>query len=424
MKRNWPSAPRRGRAARLVLGANRTWAKPLSLQSFLHPEERRPEPPFPLLIAVTMSGTVALHIFIPALPAAGRELGASPATAQLTITLYLVGLAVGQLLYGPISDRFGRRPILIGSLCLYLLGMLLAIPAMSIGALIVARIFQSLGACGALVLGRAMVRDTSNEIDAAKRLAVLITCMTLTPTLSPGLGGLIEAWLGWRAIFVALAVVIGSLLLLVVSLVPETNRNLVSSRGVSFVLGGFARLLRSVKFRRYLLAGSFGSTSLFAFLSVAPFLYIEMLHRSPQEVGLFCVLVAFGMAAGAMLVRLLIGRMEVRMGARLGAGICLLGALLLMAAHFADMVSVATLTGTMLVYALGIGIGSPNMLSGAMSVDPAAAGSASGLYGFSQMACGALASFAVGLWHDGTALPLAVVLTVASLVSSITLQRL
>lgn len=389
----------------------------------MHPEERRSAPPLALLIAVTMSGTVALHVFIPALPAAGRELGASPTTVQLTITMFLVGLAVGQLVYGPISDRFGRRPVLIGSLVLYLLGFLLAIPATSIEALIFARVLQSLGACGALVLGRAMVRDVSTEADATKQMAVLITFMTLTPSLAPGLGGLIEAWFGWRAIFVVLAVTVATMLILVISLVPETNRSLVTTRGISFVLGGYARLLRSGKFRRYLLAGSCAGTSLYAFLAVAPYLYIELLHRSAQEVGLFCVVVSLGMAAGAMIVRLLVGRLELRRGARLGNLICVAGALLLLAAHVSGQISVVTLTGATLVYALGVGIAGPNIVTAAMSIEPAAAGTASGLYGFCQMAVGALCTLAVGLWHDGTALPLAVVLTVASLTAALSLSR-
>lgn len=417
------TSARSGGPCRRMLRAIEFPAGPVSLQSFLHPEERRKAPPLALLIAVTMCGTVALHIFIPALPAVGRDLGASPTTVQLTITMYLVGLAVGQLVYGPLSDRIGRRPMLIGSLCLYLVGFLLAIPAGTIGALIVARMLQSLGACGALVLGRAMVRDVSNEADAAKTLAVLMTCMTLTPSLAPGLGGLIEAWLGWRAIFVALALTVGLLLALVVSLVPETNRNPVTSRGFSFVFGGYARLLRSAKFRRYLLAGACSGTSLYAFLAAAPFLYIEMLHRSAQEVGLFCVVVSMGMAAGAVLVRLFIGRLELRRGARGGNLICVLAALLLLAAHAAGLVSVTTLTGATLLYALGVGIAGPNIVTGAMSVDPGAAGSASGLYGFCQMAVGAMCTLAVGLWHDGTALPLAVVLTVASVTAALSLQR-
>ena len=395
----------------------------MSLQSFLHPEERRKAPPLALLIAVTMMGTVALHIFVPVLPAVGRDLGASPTTVQLTITMYLVGLAVGQLVYGPISDRFGRRPVLIVSLLLYLFGFLLAIPAESIDALILARILQSLGACGALVLGRAMVRDVATEKDAAKQMAVLITCMTLTPSIAPGLGGLIAAWLGWRAIFVILAVTVALLLTLVVSLAPETNRNPVTTRGISFVLGGYARLLRSGKFRRYVLAGACAGTSLYAFLAVAPFLYIELLHRSPQEVGLFCVIVSLGMAAGAMLVRLLIGRMELRRGALLGNVICLVAAFSLLALHFAGLISVFTLTGATLLYALGVGIAGPNIVTIAMSVDPGAAGSASGIYGFSQMTIGALCTLAVGLWHDGTALPLAVVLCGAALTAAISLRR-
>ena len=395
-----------------------------------HPEGRlSPPEPFTgrrpslaLLVAVTMTGTVALHIFIPALPGVGRELGASPATVQLTITLYLAGLAVGQLVYGPLSDRFGRRPVLIGSLCLYLAGFLLAIPATAIGALIGARVLQSLGACGALVLGRAMVRDVSTSEDAAKKLAILITCLTLTPTLAPGFGGLIDAWLGWRAIFVVLAVVVGTLLAIVLLTLPETNLSR-TDPGLRPVFATYARLLRSGKFRHYLWAGSCSGTSVYAFLAVAPFLYVDMLHRSAQEVGLFCVIVSIGMAVGAALVRFLVGRMEVRRGARLGNFISVGAAALLLLLDVAGGITTATLTGAMLVYALGTGIGGPNIVAGAMNVEPGAAGSASGLYGFTQMAFGALFTLAVGLWHDGTALPLAAVLLFASVSGSVALHR-
>ena len=370
-----------------------------------------------------MTGTVALHIFIPALPAAARDLGASPAAVQLTITLYLVGLAVGQLVYGPISDRFGRRPVLIASLTGYLAGFLLAIPARSIEALVLARVLQSLGACGALVLGRAMVRDVSTSEDAAKKLAVLITCMTLTPTLAPGAGGLIEAAFGWRAIFVVLAAIVGTLLLLVILHLPETNRR-PATPGLRAVGASYGGLLRSGKFRRYGLAGACSGTSLYAFLAVAPFLYIDMLGRSASEVGVFCVVVSVGMAIGAALVRMVVGRVEVRSGARFGNAISLVAALLLLAVTLSGNISVLSLTATMLLYALGVGIGGPNMVAGAMNVDPGAAGSASGLYGFSQMAVGAILTLAVGLWHDGTALPLAIVLIAASGTAAISLQRI
>lgn len=383
----------------------------------------RERPSLALLIAVTLTGTAALHIFIPALPAAARDLQTPPATAQLTITLYLCGLAAGQLVYGPLSDRFGRRPVLLASQACYFLGFLLAIPAATIGWLIGARVLQSIGACGALVLGRAMVRDVSTSEDAARKLAVLITCMTLTPALAPGLGGLIEAWLGWRAIFVVLAAVVGTLTLLVLLTLRETNRRPSSGAGVGAILSGYRHLLRSAKFRRYIVAGACSGTSLYAFLSVAPFLYVDILHRNAQQVGLFCVIVSIGMAAGAFMVRLLVGRMEIRRGARLGNAISFAGALLLLAADLLGGFSVASLTATMFLYAVGVGIGGPNIVAGAMNVDPDAAGSASGLYGFSQMAFGAVFTLAVGLWHDGTALPLAVTLLVASSTAAISLQR-
>lgn len=380
-------------------------------------------PSLALLIAITMTGTVALHIFIPALPAAARDVGTSASTVQLTITLYLIGLAAGQLVYGPLSDALGRRPVVIASLALYLLGLVLAIPATSIEALVGARILQSLGACGALVLGRAMVRDVSTHEDAAKKLAVLITCMTLTPTLAPGIGGLIQSWLGWRAIFVVLSLAVALLLAVVLASLRETSRTRTpASPGA--VLRGYRGLLRSAKFRRYVMAGACSGTSLYAFLSVAPFLYTDILHRSPGEVGMFCVIVSVGMAVGAALVRVLVGRMEVRRGARLGNGISLLAALLLLLADRTGLLSVSTLTGTMLLYALGAGIGGPNMVAGAMNVDPGATGSASGFYGFSQMAVASGLTLAVGLWHDGTALPLAVVLLAASCTAAICLQRI
>lgn len=390
------------------------------MASFLkRPPFGRSTPSLALLAAVTMTGTVALHIVIPALPAIARDLGAAPATVQLTITLYLLGLAAGQLVYGPVSDRLGRRPVLLASLSLYLLGILLAIPADTVGWLVGARVLQSLGACGALVLGRAMVRDASTSETAAKNLAVLITCMTLTPALAPGLGGLIEPWFGWRAIFVALAGIVGILALLVLLTLPETHLR----AGAPLARFGYRRVLRSAKFRRYLLAGSCSGTSLFAFLAVAPFLYIDVLHRSAQEVGLFCVMVSFGMATGAATVRVLIGRLEIRRGARLGNLVSLGAALALLAVAAAGVLSPVTLTATMIVYAFGVGIGGPNILAGAMNVHPEAAGTASGLYGFSQMALGAALTLAVGLWHDGTALPLAVVLVGATVASTAALQR-
>ncbi|WP_281292739.1 multidrug effflux MFS transporter [Methylobacterium oryzihabitans] len=376
-----------------------------------------------LLVAITMTGTVALHIFVPALPAAAAELGTSPAAAQLTITLYLVGLACGQLVYGPVSDRFGRRPVLIVGLGLYLAGLLLAIPAQSIGVLVAARVLQSLGACGSLVLGRAMVRDVSTSLDATRKIAILTMAMTLTPALAPALGGLIGDAFGWRAVFAALAAVVGGLGVLVLVTLPETNRRPVALPGVGAIAAAYGRLLQVPTYRAYVVAGACAGTSLYAFLAVAPFLLVERLGRSPQEVGLDCLLVVAGMVVGSALAGRLAGRVPIRRAARWGNLLCLAGAALLLAVDRTGHLSVASLLAPLALYAVGVGLLGPNAVAGLMNVDPFAAGAASSLYGFLQMALGALFTLAVAAWSDGTATPVAVTLLTAALVAAVALRR-
>lgn len=377
----------------------------------------------PLLVAVTMTGTVAMHIFVPALPHAAGDLGTSPGAAQLTVTLYLCGLALGQLVYGPISDRFGRRPVLLASLALYWVGLLLAIPAPNIGILIFARILQSLGACGPLVLGRAMMRDLSSSEDAARQIAVLTMAMTLTPALAPAIGGYIDLWFGWRAIFVALAVLVGGLGAMVLLTLPETNREPIPLPGIGAVLSGYLRLLRSAKYRNYAIAAACCGTSTYAFLAVAPFLLVDLLGRAPQEVGLYCLIVVFGMVAGSVVARATAGRVKIRRAARGGNLLCVASAAALLVIDRTGQLSVATLIPPLVVYSVGVGIAGPNAVAGLMNVDPRAAGSASSLYGFLQMMAGAAFTLAVALWHAASALPLAVTLLVASLAAMISLQR-
>ncbi|WP_157080554.1 multidrug effflux MFS transporter [Methylobacterium variabile] len=386
-------------------------------------QRRSGQASLPLLVAVTMTGTVALHIFVPALAAAAADLGTTPVAAQLTITLYLVGLACGQLVYGPLSDRFGRRPVLIAGLSLYLAGLLLAIPAPSIEVLILARVMQSLGACSALVLGRAMVRDVSTAADAARKIAILTMAMTLTPALAPAIGGLINGALGWRAVFVVLAAVVAGLGALVVLTLPETNRRPMALPGVAAVAGAYLRLMQAPAYRAYVVAGACAGTSLYAFLAVAPFLLVDRLGRSTQEVGLDCLIVVAGMVLGSGIAGRLAGRVPIRRAAKVGNGICLAAALALLVVDRTGQLTVVTLLAPLVLYAVGIGLLGPNAVAGLMNVDPHAAGSASSLYGFMQMAFGALFTLAVASWHDGSAMPVAATLLSAALVAAFALRR-
>jgi DHA1 family bicyclomycin/chloramphenicol resistance-like MFS transporter len=380
------------------------------------------DPSLALLIIITMTGTVAMHIFVPALPDAALALNASPFAVQLTITLYLCGLASGQLVYGPLSDRFGRRPVLLFSLALYFVGLVLAIPAQSITTLVAARVLQSLGGCGSLVLGRAMVRDVSTAEDAARKIAVLTIVMALTPALAPAIGGYINVWFGWRAIFACLAAVVGVLCLVVLATLPETNNRPIPLPGIGAVVTGYVRLLRSDKYRNFLIAGACAGTSLYAFLAVAPFLLVDRLGQSPRDVGLYCLIVVAGMVVGAVIARFA-GRVEIRKAARRGNLLSVAAAAALLVIDLSGHLTVVTLLAPLMLYATGVGIAGPNAVAGLMNVDPRAAGFASSLYGFSQMAFGAVFTLAVALWHSASALPVAVTLLVASGLAMLSLNR-
>ncbi|MBN8898786.1 MAG: MFS transporter, partial [Rhodospirillales bacterium] len=162
----------------------------------------RDRAPFALLVAMTACGTLGMHIIIPALPATARALNISVGTVQLTITLYLIGLAIGQLLYGPISDRFGRRPVLLAGLGLFTAASTVTAFAPNAAVLVSGRIIQSIGGCAGLVLGRAAVRDGATAERAAGQLALLTLVMSMVPAIAPAIGGYLTAYIHWRASYV------------------------------------------------------------------------------------------------------------------------------------------------------------------------------------------------------------------------------
>lgn len=369
----------------------------------------------PLLAAVTMSGSLPMHAIVPTLPAAAAELAVSPATIQLTITLYLVGLAIGQLVHGPLSDRFGRRPVLVIGLAVYTAAAAAAALAPTVGLLIAARVLQALGGCAGLVLGRAIVRDRAGPDRAAARLALLILFMLVAPALAPALGGYIALWFGWRAVFGLLAVLGAATLVVVVLVLPETNAARSALAGPADVLLSYLRLLRSAPLTGYAVGGACSTTSFYAFMAASPFLFIDVLHRPAEEVGLYYLGLLLGVAAGSLTASRLAGRVRVARAVCWSNLVSLAAAAALLAASLADQVGVPMLVGCMFVFMLGAGITSPFALTACMSVFPTAVGAASGVYGFAQMVYGALCTVAVGLWHAHSTLPVAVILLVSTI---------
>ena len=286
--------------------------------------------PFALIVAITACGTLGMHLIIPALPDTAQALRVSPAAIQLSITLYLIGLAVGQLVYGPISDRFGRRPVLLVGLGLFTLAGIATTVAPNAWMLVVARILQSIGACAGLVLGRAIVRDSATPDRAAAQLAMLTLVMSAAPAIAPVLGGYATAWFGWRAAFALLAIVGGVTLVLAVLLLPETGAVQSSSRA-SMLLGSL-RLLRSRAFRGYIIGGACTTTSFYAFMAASPFILVDLLHEPTERVGLYYLLLMAGVAAGSLTANRVAGRIRPAVALRIANSIAILGAACFMAA--------------------------------------------------------------------------------------------
>ncbi len=369
----------------------------------------RLSPPLWLLVFITLSGTLGMHMFVPALPMAAHDLGTGVPAMQMTITLYIAGLAAGQLVYGPLADAFGRRPILLWGLALYTLAGIAATFTTGVHSLIAARLLQALGGCAGLVLGRAIVRDTSRTDDAVRRLALMNLMIVLGPGLAPAIGGALSSTLGWRSIFLLLATLGGLAFACSWQLLPETGR---PSGNISMrsLVHDYRQLLRSRMFVGYAIGGGCATTAIYAFLASAPFIFAE-LHQPPAAVGLYLGLLMAGISMGSAITSRLSGRVSVERLLLGGNALSLGCASLLLVVVLTGHLTVFLAVSLMFCFTMGAGITSPAALTRAISVDSHLVGSAAGLYGFSQMAVGGLCTSLVSLGGE-PALAAAMVLTV------------
>ena len=384
------------------------------------PRARKP-PTLGLLVWITISGTMPMHVFVPALPAVATYFGASPGAAQLTITLYIIGLSIGQLLYGPLSDRFGRRPILLLGLSLYALATVSAAFAASLSMLVAARVAQALGGCAGLVLGRAIARDNLAGPDAVRRLATLQATMMFAPALAPIVGAQLAIHFGWRSILYVLAAAAVLLVAVAYTALGETHHTRGARTAREYALS-YWHLARSPTFVAFAIGGAAGTTSFFAFVAASPFVLIQQFGLSMQAFSFVYVTIICGAGVGTMLAAVLVRRASEKLVFR-GAGSMLVGsAVLLVLAYLTDAVSIGVLTVLTMCYVLGAGLTSPNAIVGAIGVEPEHAGAASGLYGFAQMTYGALCTAIIALGHENPLRALIATLFMSSLISMLALE--
>ena len=355
-------------------------------------------------------------IYIPSMPAIADDLGTSMGSVQLTLTLYLIGFAFSQLIYGPVSDRYGRRPALLSALLIFFVSSIACTLAPTIEFLIVARIFQAFGACAGVVLTRAIVRDVYNRAESARVMAYLGMAMGLAPALAPVLGGQLHIFFGWRANFAFMAIACAVAFIATWARLREThNQRSAGTTGLYGMLNGYSRLLRSPTYLAYSLNASFLTAGFFAFFSSAPIVVIQIMELSPDKLGFFTLFMPAGFITGNFIVSRLTHRVSVDR--------------MIVTENLTAVVAMATMVGIALtghigaaaivgsVYFLGLanGFALPNNPAGAVSVDPSIAGTASTLLGFMQMLMSAVATIAVDFLAHESQLTMASIMLVTAI---------
>lgn len=377
---------------------------------------QRSAPPLWLLAMLTLSGTLAIHIFVPALPKVVEAFNTTTGMAQLTLSTYVIGLAIAQVIYGPMADYFGRRPVMAVGMTIFALSGAVALFAASIEVLIVARFFEAIGGGAGLVLGRTMVRDGSTPEEAARKLSLMNLMVMIGPGVSPLIGSALAAATGWRSIFAVLCLLGLVNLLLIWRRLPPSQLH--GQRSVSEVAHNYFNLCRSSRFLGYAIGGGFSTTAMYAYLGAAPFIFVHQLNRPVSEVGLFLALNMVGPWLGSLTASRLVGRSRTGRLMIVGNLISCCSVLVLLLVMVNGQLSVAWMVATMFVFSYGAGMTSPMALTEALSLNPAATGSASGLYGFMQMMVGALCAALSGL-GDNPALATAVTLMAAGIIAQL-----
>ena len=316
-----------------------------------------------LLTAVVAIGSLSIDMALPSLPATAQALETSPATVQLTVTLFLAGFAVAQLVHGPLSDRVGRRRVLLGGLIVYVVGGLACWAAPSARLLVAGRVLQAFGAGSGPVVGRAVIRDLYEPARAARVLGYMGTAMALTPILAPIVGGVVHVTFGWRAIYLTLATFGAAFLGLATLLVPETNRRRDPyALRPGHLATNAADLVRDPAFLGYTLVVALMFGGQFAFISDSAFVLIEVLRVPPDVYGLCFGLVAFGIMTGSFLAASLTARTGIDRMIAAATGLGAATGCLMAALAWTGIWTVPAVIGPMYGFAVGVGIVLPTAI--------------------------------------------------------------
>ena len=370
-----------------------------------------------LLAATSALGPAGMQILLPALPVIQDDFSVSNDVAQLTLSLSMFSIAIGTLVYGPMSDKYGRKPTMLLGIFIAIIGSIFCYLADSIGWLIAGRIIQAFGGAVGLVLARAIVRDVYGAEESARVIATLVMVMVIAPMMSPALGGEMMNRFGWESVFLVIA---GASVIIFVFLIlrqPETLVTPVQFEGIGSMLRTFDGLLRSRPFCGYAFCVTFVSVVFFSFISAAPEIMVSVLNRPPTEYGYYFVMIPIGFMIGNYVTRHFGRSISIDSMIVLGSTIAISGIVLAIVLNLVGLSHPLALFLPVSIAVFGNGITLPNAQAAAINEFPQYAGSASGLTGFLQMSVSAVAAQFVAFIFNETAYPLLIMMLLASVIS-------
>jgi DHA1 family bicyclomycin/chloramphenicol resistance-like MFS transporter len=368
-------------------------------------------------VAISSLGTFGMHVILPALPAIAAHFAIPAATTQLLVSLALLSIALGNLTVAPLSDRFGRRPITLAGIGLFLCGSLLGLVAPTIEVLIVARVLQAYGGGAAMAVVRATIMDSFGPERAPTAIAYTAMAVLVVPMIAPTLSGFAVEWFGWRSPFAMISVLEIAVLTFTWLRIQESHEQGSRPQASLGMLASYRALLCNPDYLAYTFYSAFILAAVYTFIAGAPYIAIRLFGLSPSSYGLMYLLPATAAFSGFFMA----GRLSRRKGhlwmMRVGLLISMSGGLLLLALMGAGLWAPLALFVPGMLLGFANAVSAPNSTSRAIAQRPDVAGAASGLLGFIQLGTSALAAQAVAFFTSATPIPLAVIVTVLNLLA-------
>ncbi len=389
------------------------------------PSRRPSTPPVPLiipalLVAATSTSILSTDLYTPSLPHLTNYFETSAETVQLTMSLNLAGFGMAQLVYGPLSDYLGRRPVLLGGMFCFAVASLVCAFAYSIEILILARALQGITACAETVVGLAIIRDLYNEKDSVRVLAAYGMATAVTPAVGPLIGGYVHVWLGWQANFLLVAALVTVVAIMIWGFLPETltKERRTGSHPVS-LLCDYTNLLLRPGFIGYALPMAFTLGALFSFIAAAPFVLIERMEVATQYYGLYYAVAILAYFFASLMANRVVGKIGVERLLQISLLVSVVSGVMMLAVVYVYQTPI-TLTIAASIGTFGLGFLFATGPVRALAASEARLGLAAALLGSLEMGIAAIAVLAVGYFHDGTAWPLALTFAACNFLAALT----